>query len=186
MRAFFTKAFTSSCVMRALKPVPVISERSTPSSRAKRRTDGPAWAREKPASLIGARSVRPPGSSAPVAGALAPLPAPFALAGAAVVAADVAAGALLDAAGAAGGGAASLSAAGTAAHAPAPAEPAPRRCAAAGAGPQAQLQKNARGSAGRRRAGGGSRLTLHTHRGHHITRRHRAALLHVQLLDHTS
>src|SRR5690349_4660679 len=87
--------------MRALKPVPVTSERSTPSSRAKRRTDGPAWAFEKPASLMGARSVRPPGIA--VAGGLAPLPEPFVAAGAAVFAADVALGALLVAAGAAGG-----------------------------------------------------------------------------------
>src|SRR5262245_58696323 len=86
--------------MRFLKPVPVMDERSTPRSRAKRRTEGPAWAREKPASLIGGRSVRPPGIGA-IAGALAPLPepAPFE---AEVFAADVAAGALLDAAGAAG------------------------------------------------------------------------------------
>ena len=44
---------------RPLKPPPVTCVRSTPSSRANRRTEGPAWAREKPGSLIGGRPGRP-------------------------------------------------------------------------------------------------------------------------------
>src|SRR4029077_3592515 len=56
--AFFTNAFTSSCVMRPLNPVPVTFVRSTPSSRASRRTEGPACAREKPGSFIRGRSAR--------------------------------------------------------------------------------------------------------------------------------
>src|SRR5258707_15591161 len=53
--AFFTKAFTSSCVMRPLNPCPLTRVRSTPSSRANLRTDGPACACENPGSLIGGR-----------------------------------------------------------------------------------------------------------------------------------
>ena len=56
------EALMSSWVMRPLKPWPATRARSTPSSRAKRRTEGPACAREKPGSSIGARSVRAPGS----------------------------------------------------------------------------------------------------------------------------
>ncbi len=52
----------SSSVIRALKPVPATRARSTPSSRAKRRTEGLAWAVEKPLSLTLA-------SFAPLAGA---------------------------------------------------------------------------------------------------------------------
>src|SRR5215467_9776359 len=37
-----TKPCTSSCVMRPLGPLPFTSSRGTPSSRAKRRTDGDA------------------------------------------------------------------------------------------------------------------------------------------------
>ena len=47
--------------MRPFVPVPATRDRSTPSSRASWRTEGPACARENPGSLIGARSVRPPG-----------------------------------------------------------------------------------------------------------------------------
>ncbi len=41
----------------ALEAVPVTRVRSTPSSRANLRTEGPAWARENPGSLMGGRSV---------------------------------------------------------------------------------------------------------------------------------
>ena len=51
-----TYAFTSSAVIRPLRPVPVMRARSTPSSRAKRRTDGPACAREKPGSSMMGRA----------------------------------------------------------------------------------------------------------------------------------
>ncbi len=47
----FTNALTSSSTMRPLRPVPRTRARSTPSSRAKRRTPGLAWAAAKPASL---------------------------------------------------------------------------------------------------------------------------------------
>ena len=53
-----TNALTSSWVMRSLKPCPVTRPRSTPSSRANWRTEGPAWARENPGSSMGARSLR--------------------------------------------------------------------------------------------------------------------------------
>src|ERR1700722_1992781 len=43
--------------MRSLKPLPFTRVRSTPSSRANLRTDGPACACEKPGSLIGGRPV---------------------------------------------------------------------------------------------------------------------------------
>ncbi len=56
--AFFTKALTSSSLMRPLSPLPVTRARSTPSSRAKRRTDGLACA------------PRMSGSAAPAAGAV--------------------------------------------------------------------------------------------------------------------
>src|SRR5262245_48839032 len=59
----------SSWVRRPLKPVPATCVRSTPSSRANLRTEGPAWAREKPGSSMGARSVRPPGMTLSVGGA---------------------------------------------------------------------------------------------------------------------
>src|ERR1700722_6492519 len=49
----FTYAFTSSWVMRPLGPVPVMRLRSAPTSRANLRTDGLAYAFEKPASSIG-------------------------------------------------------------------------------------------------------------------------------------
>src|SRR5258708_35732272 len=49
----FTYAFTSSCVMRSLGPVPAMRLRSAPTSRANLRTDGLAYAFEKPASSIG-------------------------------------------------------------------------------------------------------------------------------------
>src|SRR5258708_10802499 len=51
----FTNPLTSSCVIRPLKPLPLTRVRSTPSSRANLRTDGPAWAAENPGSLIGGR-----------------------------------------------------------------------------------------------------------------------------------
>src|SRR5271156_6515479 len=51
----FTKPLTSSCVIRPLNPLPFTRVRSTPSSRANLRTDGPACACEKPGSLIGGR-----------------------------------------------------------------------------------------------------------------------------------
>ena len=47
-----TCALTSSAVIRPLSPVPVTRARSTPSSRANRRTEGPACAREKPGSSM--------------------------------------------------------------------------------------------------------------------------------------
>src|SRR6185312_3316005 len=75
--AFFTNAFTSSCVMRPLNPVPLTLVRSTPSSRASSRTDGPAWARENPASLMSGKSGRicPAPSVAAPAGAAEAVPA---------------------------------------------------------------------------------------------------------------
>src|ERR1700753_360743 len=45
--------------MRPLKPPPFTIVRSTPSSRANFHTDGPAWAREKPGSLMGGRPLPP-------------------------------------------------------------------------------------------------------------------------------
>src|SRR5581483_1481049 len=86
---FFTKALTSSCVTRPLNPVPDTRVRSTPSSRANFRTEGPACAREKPGSLMGGNcgapgsvacgSLRGPGAgSAPtpesLVGAAGPVP----------------------------------------------------------------------------------------------------------------
>src|SRR5437016_6129632 len=56
--AVLTNALTSSCVIRPLKPCPATRVRSTPSSRANLRAEGPACAREKPGSLIGGRSAR--------------------------------------------------------------------------------------------------------------------------------
>ena len=56
-REVLTNPLTSSWVMRLLNPLPFTRVRSTPSSRANLRTDGPACAREKPGSLIGGRSV---------------------------------------------------------------------------------------------------------------------------------
>ena len=49
-----TQPFTSSAVIRPLRPEPFTRPRSTPSSRAKRRTDGLACAFENEASSIGA------------------------------------------------------------------------------------------------------------------------------------
>src|SRR5580704_10994015 len=51
----FTNPLTSSCVIRPLKPLPLTRVRSTPSSRANLRTDGPACAAENPGSLMGGR-----------------------------------------------------------------------------------------------------------------------------------
>src|SRR5690606_36871787 len=67
-----TYALTSSAVMRPLNPVPVTWVRSTPSSRANLRTEGPACAREKPGTLIGGRSLRTrAGAAAPASAAAA-------------------------------------------------------------------------------------------------------------------
>src|SRR5438270_8594724 len=62
--------------MRPLKPWPVTRARSTPSSRANLRTEGPACARENPGSSIGAKSLRSviataAARAAPASGALA-------------------------------------------------------------------------------------------------------------------
>src|SRR6266699_1456346 len=62
--------------MRPLKPWPMTRARSTPSSRANLRTEGPACARENPGSSIGARSLRSvvataAAGAAPASGALA-------------------------------------------------------------------------------------------------------------------
>src|SRR3569833_1998154 len=54
-----TNPLTSSCVIRSLNPLPFTRVRSTPSSRANFRTEGPACAREKPGSLMGGRSSWP-------------------------------------------------------------------------------------------------------------------------------
>src|SRR5580698_8212486 len=69
----FTNPLTSSCVIRPLNPLPFTRVRSTPSSRANLRTDGPACACEKPGSLIGGRvSLDAVGAGAPdAAGAAA-------------------------------------------------------------------------------------------------------------------
>ena len=53
-----TKLLMSSWVMRLLKPCPLTRARSTPSSRAKARTEGLACARENPGSSMAARSAR--------------------------------------------------------------------------------------------------------------------------------
>src|SRR6266699_812533 len=62
--------------MRPLKPWPMTRARSTPSSRANLRTEGPACARENPGSSIGAKSLRSvvaaaAAGAAPASGALA-------------------------------------------------------------------------------------------------------------------
>src|SRR5437763_13345381 len=62
--------------MRPLKPWPMTRARSTPSSRANLRTEGPACARENPGSSIGAKSLRSvvataAARAAPASGALA-------------------------------------------------------------------------------------------------------------------
>src|SRR5437868_9589601 len=62
--------------MRPLKPWPMTRARSTPSSRANLRTEGPACARENPGSAIGAKSLRSvvataAARAAPASGALA-------------------------------------------------------------------------------------------------------------------
>ena len=88
----FTKALTSSPVMRPLRPEPDTWPKSTPNSRASLRVDGPAWALAKLCSLIG---VAPKGACGVVLVAAAG-------AGAAAGAAGVGAGVLLAAAGAAG------------------------------------------------------------------------------------
>ena len=48
----FTHALTSACVMRCLVPVPGTRPRSTPNSRANKRTEGPAYAVANPTSLM--------------------------------------------------------------------------------------------------------------------------------------
>ncbi len=83
-----TKACTSSCVTRPLRPLPLTRARSTPSSRAKRRTDGVAWAGWPdagvwPVSLAwvataaagGGAGCSARGASVPPVGAAAPVPA---------------------------------------------------------------------------------------------------------------
>src|ERR1700722_7732454 len=68
--ALFTKPLMSSWVIRPLNPLPLTRVRSTPSARANLRTDGPAWACEKPGSLMGGRPVETP---AGLVAAVAPL-----------------------------------------------------------------------------------------------------------------
>src|ERR1700733_13956663 len=108
LRAFLTKPLTSSSVMRDLKPVPVTRDRSTPSSRAKRRTEGLACAAENPLSLTAA-NVAPLGAATAGVGAAAG-------AGAAAGVGAGAGGAAL--AGAASGAGAGDTAAGAASAAP--------------------------------------------------------------------
>src|SRR5580658_4018683 len=89
----FTKPLTSSCVMRPLNPLPFTRPRSTPSSRANLRTDGPACARENPGSLIGGRSIlaagaEPPAGPGAFGGGDAGAVVGFAAAGADAVGAD--------------------------------------------------------------------------------------------------
>src|SRR6185312_964208 len=63
-----TNAFTSSCVMRPLKPVPPTAARFTPSSRASLRMEGLACACAKPFSSMGCDpDVRAAAASAPAA-----------------------------------------------------------------------------------------------------------------------
>src|SRR5580704_3314517 len=102
----FTNPLTSSCVIRPLKPLPLTRVRSTPSSRANLRTDGPACAAENPGSLMGGRLAFTAAGAgdAAFAGGVAPVLAGVAAAEAAEeVAAGPEAGAAVDFVAAGGG-----------------------------------------------------------------------------------